>query len=122
MSRTHWLAGAFFVALAAGFSPFIFESGISTAQAQNMGVRVVTGRVLDAGDATVTGATVFLKDLKSKNIRSYTSDKEGHFRFTQVSMVEDHELWAELNGKKSAVKTISSWDSRKEMDVDLKLK
>ena len=32
-------------------------------------------------------------------------------------MAEDHELWAEKDGKKSAVKTISSWDARKEFEV-----
>lgn len=123
--RTQLLAGAVFAALAAGLVPVVSQGGFAgpqTAQAQNLGMRVVTGRVLDAGDSALAGATVFLKDLKSKNIRSYASDKDGHFRFTNVYMAEDHELWAEKDGKKSAVKTISSWDSRKEMEVDLKLK
>jgi hypothetical protein len=70
----------------------------------------------------VVGATVFLKDLKSKSIRSFTSVEKGRFRFTGVNMVEEHELWAEMNGKKTAVKTISPWDTRKEFEVDLKLK
>jgi hypothetical protein len=70
----------------------------------------------------VVGATVFLKDLKSKNIRSFTSAAKGRFRFAEVNMAEDHELWAEKDGKKSAVKSISSWDARKEIETDLKLK
>jgi hypothetical protein len=37
-------------------------------------------------------------------------------------MSEDHELWAEDHGRKSAVKTVSSWDARKEFEVELKLK
>jgi hypothetical protein len=37
-------------------------------------------------------------------------------------MAEEHELWAEMNGKKTAVKSISSWDARKEFEVELKLK
>jgi hypothetical protein len=37
-------------------------------------------------------------------------------------MVEDYDLWAEKSGKKSAVKTISSWDTRKEFVSDLRLK
>jgi hypothetical protein len=60
--------------------------------------------------------------LKAKSIRSYTSDSEGRFRFTQVNMSIDHELWAEKDGKKSATKTVSSWDSRKDFDCELKLK
>jgi hypothetical protein len=96
--------------------------GPPEAQAQNLGQRVVMGSVVDANSAPVSGATVFLKDLKSKSIRSYTSAPDGRFRFTQVNMAEDHELWAEKEGKKSATKTVSSWDARKEFETELKLK
>jgi hypothetical protein len=83
---------------------------------------VVDGTVVDASSNIVSGATVFLKDLKSKSIRSYTTDAEGKFRFTQVNMAEDHELWAEKAGHKSPVKTVSEWDARKEFETELKLK
>ena len=91
-------------------------------RAQNIGQRVVSGTVVDANSNIVSGATVFLKDLKSKSIRSYTTDAEGKFRFTQVNMAEDHELWAEKAGHKSTVKTVSEWDARKEFETELKLK
>jgi hypothetical protein len=96
--------------------------GLPRAQAQNIGQRVVLGTVLDAGSAPVGSATSFLKDLKSKSIRSYTSTADGRFRFTQVKMAEDHELWAEKGGKKTVIKTISSWDTRTEFEVELRLK
>jgi hypothetical protein len=92
------------------------------AQAQNIGQRVVSGIVTDAGSSPVPAATVFLKDLKSKTIRSFTSDPTGKFRFAQVDMAEDHELWAEKAGHKSAVKTVSEWDARKDYQTELKLK
>ena len=118
-------AGAALAVLAAGLVPMGQGSGSIgpvEAQAQNLGQRVVLGTVVDSGSAPVAGATVFLKDLKSKSIRSYTSAPDGRFRFTQVNMAEDHELWAEKEGKKSATKTVSSWDARKEFDCELKLK
>ena len=68
------------------------------------------------------GATVFLRNSKTKSIRSYTSTKDGRFRFVQVNMQEDYDLWAEKDDKKSAVKTVSSWDTRKELEMELKLK
>ena len=92
------------------------------AQAQNIGQRVVSGAVLNDASEPVIGATVFLRNEKTKAIRSYTSTKMGHFYFAQVNMAEDYELWAEKGGKKSATKTVSSWDSRKEYVNDLKLK
>ena len=128
ISSTVLLAGVVCAALAAGVVPIGMGPGVGTglgpgvAQAQNLGQRAVTGRVVDANSASVAGATVFLRDLKTKSIRSNTSDPAGKFRFAQVNMAEDHELWAEKDGKKSAVKTVSSWDSRKEFDCELKLK
>jgi hypothetical protein len=118
-------AGAAFALLAAGMVPLGSRGGFTgpfAAEAQNLGYRVVFGNVVDNNSAPVVGATVFLKDLKSKAIRSYTSTDKGRFRFAGVNMAQEHELWAELNGKKTAVKTISSWDARKEFEVELKLK
>jgi len=96
--------------------------GAQRAAAQNIGQRVVSGTVLDANSVPVIGATVFLKDLKSKTIRSFTTADKGHFRFAQVNMAEDHDLWAEKDGKKTAVKSVSSWDTRKDFEVEMKLK
>ena len=92
------------------------------AQAQNMGQRVVEGNVVDASSATVAGATVFLKNLKSKSIRSYTSEAGGKFYFAQVNMIDQYDLWAEKDGRKSPTKTVSSWDERKDFTTELKLK
>ncbi len=90
--------------------------------AQNLGERTVSGTVLNAASAPVIGATVFLKNEKTKSIRSFTSLDDGHFHFAQVNKDQDYDLWAEKDGKKSAVKTVSSWDARTEFVSDLKLK
>jgi hypothetical protein len=127
--NSKWVAGAAFAVLVSGIvfagGPGSLQGGAlfaPAAQAQNLGQRVVTGNVLDTNSAPLAGATVFLKDLKTKSIRSYSSTSDGVFRFVQVNMVNDQELWAEKDGKKSAVKTISSWDTRKEFACELKLK
>jgi hypothetical protein len=119
------LAGVTFAVLIAGVVAAGLVVGLLNppqARAQNLGQRVVSGTVVDADSSIVSGATVFLKDLKSKSIRSYTTDAAGKFRFTQVNMAEDHELWAEKAGHKSTVKTVSEWDARKEFETELKLK
>lgn len=96
--------------------------GPQVASAQNFGQRIIQGKVVDDAGALVGGATVFLKNLKTRDIRSFTSTPDGSFRFAQVGMVDDYEVWAEQGKKKSAVKTISSFDSRKQLDFELKLK
>jgi len=125
LHRTSLAAALAFAVLSAGLPQMGTRGGTLgpiAAEAQVAGFRVVGGAVVDEHSVPVVGATVFLKDLKSKNIRSFTSVEHGRFRFASVSMTEDHELWAEKDGKKSAVKTISTWEARKEMEVELKLK
>jgi hypothetical protein len=124
INRTKLIALGVFAALAAGVAGVRSNNSLiapSSAEAQSTGMRVVSGAVLD-GDEPVIGATVFLKNQKTKSIRSYSSTDKGHYYFAQVTMVDDYDLWAEKGGKKSAVKTVSSWDSRKEFVSDLKLK
>jgi hypothetical protein len=116
------VAGVAFAALVSGIIPSAIHGGINCAHAQNLGQRVVIGAVVDDASAAVPGATVFLRNAKTKSIRSYTSGNNGRFRFAQVNMSEDFDLWAEKDGKKSAVKTVSSWDTRKEFEAELKLK
>jgi hypothetical protein len=125
LNRSSFLAGVAFAALAAGVVPMRLSDGLIgplRAQAQNLGQRAVLGTVVDANSAPVAGTTVFLKDLKKKSIRSYNTAADGRFRFAQVNMAEDFEIWAEKDGKKSSVKTVSSWDSRKEFEMELKVK
>jgi len=127
LKRTSLVAGAALAALALGLVPSrVGQGGLglgpSVAQAQNLGFRVVMGSVLDDRDALVPGATVFIRNLKTKSIRSFTSTENGKFQFNQVNMAIDYELWAEKNGKKTAVKSVSSWDTRKQIITELKLK
>ena len=125
LNRTCLVAGVAFAALAAGMVPLAPHAGPfgqPMAQAQNLGQRVVSGYVVDAGSTPLVGATVFLKNLKTKAIRSYTSAQNGKFRFAQVDMTNDYDLWAEKGEKRSGTKTVSSWDSRPEFECELKVK
>ena len=111
---------AAFAALTLGAIPSI--ASFSTAHAQNLGQRSVERAGGRRESAPVQGATVFLKNSKTKAIRSYTSASNGRFRFAQVNMTDDYDLWAEKEGKKTATKTVSSWDARKEFETELKMK
>jgi hypothetical protein len=111
-----------FSALAAGTMPSALNGTLSAAWSQNLGQRNVSGSVIDGNADPIAGATVFLKNQKTKSIRSYTSAKDGRFHFTQVNMAEDYDLWAEKDSRKTAVKTVSSWDARKEFETELKMK
>ena len=124
MSRASWLVAVTSSLLALGAIATLSPCALSTGAAwgQNIGQRKVSGTVTDENSQPVAGATVFLKNEKTKAIRSFTSIANGHFQFSQVDMSVDFDLWAEKDGRKSATKTVSSWDDRKDFFSDLKLK
>ena len=122
LARVRVVAAMLFLLLGTGLVPLGRRGFAPQAQAQNLGQRTVMGTVVDADSAPIAGAVVFLRNSKTKSIRSYTSGKNGRFHFAQVNMAEDYDLWAEKDGKKSAVKTVSSWDARKQFETELKIK
>lgn len=83
--------------------------------------RVVQGTILSKTDKPVNGAIVYLKDSKSLAVKTYITDSNGNFRFGQLSQNVDYEIWAELNGQRSRVRRISSFDSRNSFTFLLKL-
>ena len=122
-NRARLAVVAALAAIAGGFIPGAQYFAVAPmAAAQNLGQRTVTGSVVDGASTPIGGATVFLKNTKTKAIRSYTSSTDGRFRFTQVNMTDDYDLWAERDGKKSPTKTVSTWDARKDFETELKLK
>lgn len=85
-------------------------------------LRTVRGVVADkASENPVPAAVVFLKNTRSNAVRSYISDEEGNYRFSGLDPNVDYEIHAEKDGAKSATRTISSFDSKKEIVVNLKL-
>jgi hypothetical protein len=96
-------------------------SSILQLHAQQQAQRVVQGRVVDSSGAGLKGTTVYLKDDHTLAVRSYIAADDGSYRFGQLSQNTDYQLWAELAGKKSAVKNISSFDSRAEFNIILRI-
>jgi hypothetical protein len=83
--------------------------------------RVVHGRVEDKSGAVVKGAVVYLKDDRSSQVKSAISLDDGTYRFVQLSLNSDYELWAQLGAVKSKTKSISSFDSKSDITIDLKI-
>ena len=83
--------------------------------------RSVQGAVTNADDSAVTGAVVQLKNLKSLQIRSFITKEDGTYHFYELSPDVDYELKADFQGAASGSKTLSSFDSRREAVINLKL-
>jgi hypothetical protein len=89
--------------------------------AQTAAQRVVQGKVVDKGEAALKGAVVYLKDGHTLAVKSYISADDGSYRFGQLAGNTDYTIWAESGGKKSPVKSISSFDTRNEFNIMLKI-
>jgi hypothetical protein len=83
--------------------------------------RSVEGKVY-AQSAPVGGAVVYLQDSKTNNVKSFISTQDGSYRFGQLSTDVDYQIWAEYKGNKSEKKNISSFNSKKQLVIDLHIK
>lgn len=83
--------------------------------------RSLRGTVTSAEDAPVSGAVVQLKNVKTLQIRSQITKENGQYVFNGLSPDVDYEVKADNQGASSPTKTLSSFDSRKEAILNLKL-
>jgi hypothetical protein len=81
--------------------------------------RNVTGQVLTKSDAPLPEAIVYLKNTKTLTIKSFITEKDGGYRFHGLSPNIDYEIYADYQGQKSATKTISSFDSRNNITLNI---
>lgn len=84
-------------------------------------LRTVRGTVIDKKDNPIATAVVYLKNLRTQTAKTYISDDTGHYRFSGLDPNVDYGLHAESGDSTSAKRTISSFDSRKEIVIQLKV-
>ena len=115
MNRTVWLCATALLVLVC--------MGQAAAQGskKESPLRSVRGIVSDKGDKPLANSVVFLKNLRTNVVLSHFTDEEGAYRFSGLDPNVDYEIQAEAGDQKSAPRTVSSLDSRKEITLNLKL-
>jgi hypothetical protein len=83
--------------------------------------RVLTGRVTDKQDAPLSNAVVYLTNTRTRAVKTYIVGQDGAYRFPSLSPNIDYEVYAQFNGKKSDTKTVSQFDNRTQVTINLKL-
>ena len=84
--------------------------------------RTLTGVVTSSDDKPVVHAVVLLENTKTKTIVSFYSQQDGSYYFHELSPDVDYKVFAKLNeNTQSPTRTLSSFDSRKEAVINLKL-
>jgi hypothetical protein len=84
-------------------------------------LRTVRGVVMDKSESPVPSGVVFLKNTRSNAVRSYISDDQGNYRFSGLDPNGDYEIHAEKDGATSPTRTVSSFDSKKDLVLNLKI-
>jgi Carboxypeptidase regulatory-like domain len=97
-------------------SPALAQSGSPSSE-----LRGVTGTVCDKNENPIASAVVYLKNVRTLTVRTYISGEKGEYHFSGLDPNADYELHAEHDDLTSANHTVSSLDSRKEMNVTLKI-
>ena len=88
---------------------------------ENTSTRSVQGVVTDGQDNVLEGAVVQLKDTRSLQIRSFITRGNGSYHFHGLSKDVDYEIRADHQGKSSDTRRLSSFDSRAQAVMNLKI-
>ncbi len=84
-------------------------------------IRKVKGLVIDAEDTPISGAIVYLKNLKTKRNLSVTTGDDGSFLFPDIDRKADYEIHADYKGASSSVRTLTGFDPRLTISINLKI-
>ena len=109
------------LALCLGPGTALVPSSLVFAQDRGPVQRIVHGKVEDKAGAPIKGAIVYLQDSRTSSVKSAISDDDGSYRFVQLSQNTDYTLWAKLAEKKSPNKAISSFDTKNDITITLKI-
>jgi Carboxypeptidase regulatory-like domain len=84
-------------------------------------LRTVHGVVFDKNQNPVASSIVYLLNTKTQDVRTYIADANGQYRFSGLDPNIDYEIHAEKGNLTSSTQTISSFDSRRDIEIVLKL-
>lgn len=83
--------------------------------------KVLVGKVLDGGDNPLAGSVVYLTNTRTRAVKTYIAGKDGDFRFPGLVENTDYEVYAQFQGHKSDTKSVSQFDARPTVSLNLKI-
>jgi hypothetical protein len=84
-------------------------------------LRTIHGKVLDKDDNPAPSSIVYLLNRRTQAVRTYIADGTGSYRFSGLDPNADYEAHAENADLASGTRAISSFDSRRDMELTFKL-
>jgi hypothetical protein len=82
--------------------------------------KLLSGKVLDPQDNPVVSAVVYLTNTRTHAIKTYIVGQDGTYRFPGLTNV-DYEVYAQFDKHKSDTKSVSQFDDRSQVYIDLRI-
>jgi hypothetical protein len=83
--------------------------------------RLLIGKVMDHSDGPLPNAVVYLTNTRTRAVKTYIVGPDGSYRFPALQPNTDYEVYAQHNGHKSDNKTVSQFDDRQQLSINLKI-
>lgn len=114
---------ALVAALAAGllFVPPTAAPQLFGRESKRDTTRLLVGKVMDGGDNPLPNAVVYLTNTRDRTVKTYIVGPEGTYRFPALQPSVDYEVYAQFEKRKSHTKTVSQFDNRTQVYIDLKI-
>jgi Carboxypeptidase regulatory-like domain len=83
--------------------------------------RLLTGRVVDRDDQPLPSSVVYLSNTRTRGLKTFIVGQDGVYRFPALSPSIDYEVYAQYKDHKSDTKTVSQFDNRSTVNIDLRI-
>jgi carboxypeptidase family protein len=83
--------------------------------------RLLFGKVLDLQDNPLPDAVVYVTNTRTRTVKTYIVGPDGSFRFPALSTAVDYEVYAQYKSHKSDTKSLSQFDDRSQVSLNLKV-
>jgi hypothetical protein len=83
--------------------------------------RLLFGKVLDPQDNPLPDAAVYVTNTRTRAVKTYIVGLDGTYRFPALSTAVDYEVYAQYKGHKSDTKSVSQFDDRSQVYLDLRV-
>jgi hypothetical protein len=100
----------------------VLSAGAQSDKKHEAELRTVRGSVVDKDDNPVPSSVIYLKNMKTQTVSTHIADDTASYRFSGLDANVDYEIHAEHDDFISATRTVSSFDTHRDIVVILKLK
>jgi hypothetical protein len=83
--------------------------------------RLLTGRVVNNAEAALPDSVVYLANTRTRAVKTFIVGQDGVYRFPALSPNVDYEVYALFKDRKSDTKTVSQFDTRPTVNINLKI-